>query len=112
MKFMICIDKFEKGRLVGKTMRLIFAPDPSILIDACLLMTAAEEKIKKALLTTAKMPLSWTHHNHENNRDRGCLMIRQLHVEEKELHWILYYKQVRDHEVTRIKEEDYDGGDL
>jgi hypothetical protein len=107
MKYMICIDKIENGRLIGKSMRLISAPDPSILTDAALYMVAADHKTKKSALTTSKMPLSWTHNNNPNSKDRGCKKIRHIGIDEKELHWILYYKQVRDHEVICIKEEGY-----
>ena len=107
MKYMTCVDKFVDGRLVGKSMRLIGVPDPSILIDAIMYMIAADEKMSRKKLATFTMPLSWTHNNVKNNKDRGCVKIKDI-LESKDHYWVLYYKQIRDHEVIRIKEEDYD----
>ena len=109
MKYMICIDRFEKDRLIGKSMRLIAAPDNTILIDAAMHMIAADNKLKRNQLSTISMPVPWIHNNLPNSTVKGCVKIREIGTDVSVKCWILYYKQIRDHDVVRIKEGDYNG---
>lgn len=104
MKYAVCIDKMVENKLVGKDMKIMKASDPTVLKDALCKIIALDNKISYKKMRTCCMDRDWTSNNNSNTTDRGAFIIHE-YTKRNELHFIVYYRRIRDTDMITIKEE-------